>query len=139
LLQTYVWQDYDLFPNFPARQDFLAFWHQKLEGPLFAVTVAQPNRSSLPNYAPWTESSGCIDLLSLRQLGSGFFVLKKLKILHMKQAHRSAPLSRQRFDHPHPHPQKTTLTVRPLAASVRTEASVTSGAQKAKLANLTSK
>jgi uncharacterized protein Usg len=26
LLQTYVWQDYDLFPNFPALQDFLAFW-----------------------------------------------------------------------------------------------------------------
>ena len=39
LLQTYVWQDYDLFPNFPALQDFLAFWQQKL-GPLFAVTVA---------------------------------------------------------------------------------------------------
>ena len=26
LLQTYVWQDYDLFPNFPALKDFLAFW-----------------------------------------------------------------------------------------------------------------
>ena len=24
LLQTYVWQDYDLFPNFPALKDFLA-------------------------------------------------------------------------------------------------------------------
>ena len=40
LLQTYVWQDYDLFPNFPALRDFLAFWETKLEGPLFAVTVA---------------------------------------------------------------------------------------------------
>src|SRR6202022_4531234 len=70
---------------------------------------------------------------------SGFFVLKKLKILRMNQAHRSAPSSRQRFDHPLPHPQKTTLTVGPLAASVRTEAGVTSGALKAKLANLTSK
>ena len=40
LLQTYVWQDYDLFPNFPARRIFLAFWETKLEGPLFAVTVA---------------------------------------------------------------------------------------------------
>jgi uncharacterized protein Usg len=40
LLQTYVWQDYDMFPNFPALQDFLAFWETKLEGPLFAVTVA---------------------------------------------------------------------------------------------------
>jgi len=40
LLQTYVWQNYDLFPNFPALKDFLSFWQQKLEGPLFAVTVA---------------------------------------------------------------------------------------------------
>jgi uncharacterized protein Usg len=40
LLQSYVWQDYDLFPNFPALNDFLAFWREKLEGPLFAVTVA---------------------------------------------------------------------------------------------------
>ena len=40
LLQTYVWQDYDMFPNFPALKDFLAFWEKSLEGPLFAVTVA---------------------------------------------------------------------------------------------------
>jgi uncharacterized protein Usg len=38
LLQTYVWQDYDLFPTFPALKDFLAFWEKSLEGPLFAVT-----------------------------------------------------------------------------------------------------
>lgn len=35
LLQTYVWQNYDLFPKFPALTDFLAFWQEKLEGPLF--------------------------------------------------------------------------------------------------------
>ena len=29
-----------LFPDFPALKDFLAFWETKLEGPLFAVTVA---------------------------------------------------------------------------------------------------
>src|SRR5215813_2307144 len=40
LLQTYVWQNYDLFPKFPALHDFLAFWQEKLEGPLFSVTVA---------------------------------------------------------------------------------------------------
>jgi len=40
LLQTYVWQNYDLFPKFPALHDFLAFWEEKLEGPLFSVTVA---------------------------------------------------------------------------------------------------
>jgi uncharacterized protein Usg len=38
LLQTYVWQDYDMFPNFLALKDFLAFWEIKLEGPLFSVT-----------------------------------------------------------------------------------------------------
>jgi uncharacterized protein Usg len=40
LLQTYIWQDYDMFPKFPALKCFLAFWQTKLEGPLFAVTVA---------------------------------------------------------------------------------------------------
>jgi hypothetical protein len=29
LLQAYVWQNYDLFPKFPALQDFLAFWQKK--------------------------------------------------------------------------------------------------------------
>jgi uncharacterized protein Usg len=40
LLQTYVWQDYDLFPEFPMLQRFLAFWQRTLEGPLHSVTVA---------------------------------------------------------------------------------------------------
>ena len=40
LLQSYVWQDYDLFPKFPALRDFLNFWQAKLDGPLFSVTVA---------------------------------------------------------------------------------------------------
>ena len=39
-LQTYVWQDYDLFPKFPVLSKFLAFWQRELEGPLFSVTVA---------------------------------------------------------------------------------------------------
>jgi len=40
LLQTYVWQSYDLFPKFPELQRFLAFWVEKLEGPLHSVVVA---------------------------------------------------------------------------------------------------
>ena len=40
LLQTYVWQDYDLFPEFPELNRFLAFWRKQLEGPLHSVTVA---------------------------------------------------------------------------------------------------
>ena len=40
LLQTYVWQDYDVFPRFPALMHFLEFWRRELEGPLHSVTVA---------------------------------------------------------------------------------------------------
>lgn len=40
LLQSYVWQEYDLFPQFPELQKFLEFWREKLEGPLHSVTVA---------------------------------------------------------------------------------------------------
>lgn len=40
LLQTYVWQDYDLWPEFPTLMRFLDFWRRELEGPLHSVTVA---------------------------------------------------------------------------------------------------
>lgn len=40
LLQTYVWQAYDMFPKFPELHRFLDFWQEKLEGPLHSVQVA---------------------------------------------------------------------------------------------------
>jgi len=40
LLQTFVWQQYDLYPHFPTLQKFLTFWRESLEGPLHSVTVA---------------------------------------------------------------------------------------------------
>ena len=40
LLQSYVWQDYDLWPEFPLLQKFLAFWQGTLDGPLHSVMVA---------------------------------------------------------------------------------------------------
>jgi uncharacterized protein Usg len=40
LLQSYIWQNYDLFPEFPELHRFLAFWQEKLEGPLHSVRVA---------------------------------------------------------------------------------------------------
>jgi uncharacterized protein Usg len=39
LLQSYIWQEYDLFPEFPVLKGFLDFWTRTLEGPLFKVTV----------------------------------------------------------------------------------------------------
>jgi uncharacterized protein Usg len=40
VLQTYVWQQYDLAPTFPVLTKFLEFWHRELEGPLHSVEVA---------------------------------------------------------------------------------------------------
>ena len=37
LLQTYVWQDYDLAPDFPEMRKFLDFWQTSLDGPLHSV------------------------------------------------------------------------------------------------------
>jgi len=40
ILQTYVWQDYDLCPEFPVLKRFLDFWKREIEGPLHSVTIA---------------------------------------------------------------------------------------------------
>jgi uncharacterized protein Usg len=37
VLQTYVWQDYDLAPDFPNMRKFLDFWEANLDGPLHSV------------------------------------------------------------------------------------------------------
>src|SRR5215203_2590900 len=40
LLQSYIWQEYDLAPKFPVLIDFLDFWKREIDGPLHSVTVA---------------------------------------------------------------------------------------------------
>lgn len=40
ILQTYVWQDYDLAPEFPELARFLDFWRERLDGPLHSIQVA---------------------------------------------------------------------------------------------------
>ena len=40
LLQTYIWQDYDLAPDYPILRKFLDFWTKNLDGALHTVTVA---------------------------------------------------------------------------------------------------
>lgn len=37
VLQTFIWQDYDLAPDFPQMTKFLDFWQTKLDGPLHSV------------------------------------------------------------------------------------------------------
>lgn len=36
-LQTYVWQDYDIAPDFPEMYGFLRFWRETLDGALHSV------------------------------------------------------------------------------------------------------
>lgn len=40
ILQNYIWQNYDLQPEFPELRKFLDFWARKLDGALHSVTVA---------------------------------------------------------------------------------------------------
>ena len=39
ILQSYIWQEYDLAPDFPVLRRFLDFWAHKLDGVLHSVTV----------------------------------------------------------------------------------------------------
>jgi len=40
VLQSFVWQNLDIAPNFPVLQRFLAFWEGHIEGRLHSVKVA---------------------------------------------------------------------------------------------------
>lgn len=40
VLQTYLWQDYDMSPDYPVLKRFLDFWRREIEGPLHSVRVA---------------------------------------------------------------------------------------------------
>jgi uncharacterized protein Usg len=57
LLQTYIWQEYDLAPRFPELSRFLEFWRDKIEGILHSVTVSH---------------SGLIKPAELRTVGAEF-------------------------------------------------------------------
>ena len=41
LLQTFVWQHYDLAPGYPELRRFLAFWAASVEGRLHSVRVGR--------------------------------------------------------------------------------------------------
>ena len=40
LLQSFIWQEYDIHPRFPRLKHFLDFWSRNLDGKLYRVTVA---------------------------------------------------------------------------------------------------
>jgi uncharacterized protein Usg len=40
MLQSFIWQDLDLAPQFPILKKFLRFWQTSLDGKLHSVRVA---------------------------------------------------------------------------------------------------
>lgn len=50
LLQSYVWQDLDLAPDFPVLHKFLDFWHRELDGKVHSVRVASAKLVQPPRY-----------------------------------------------------------------------------------------
>jgi len=40
-LQTFIWQKFDIAPEFPELSKFLEFWRKSIDGELHSVTVAQ--------------------------------------------------------------------------------------------------
>ncbi len=58
-LQTYVWQNYDLAPDFPEMRKFLDFWKTSLDGPLHSVRYSH-QRLIGPN--EWRRVDGAFKL-----------------------------------------------------------------------------
>jgi uncharacterized protein Usg len=57
VLQSYIWQEFDLAPGFPGLNRFLQFWRDNIEGKLHSVRVA---------------ARGLISPTELRHAGSEF-------------------------------------------------------------------
>ena len=51
VLQSFIWQDYDLPPNFPRLQHFLEFWSHTLEGKLHSVYVMNAAHLVTPKFS----------------------------------------------------------------------------------------
>lgn len=49
ILQTYLWQDYDVLPNLPKLQEFIHFWEDELDGPLHSVRVSVADKGKINN------------------------------------------------------------------------------------------
>ena len=50
ILQSYIWQEFDLAPRFPALRKFLDFWRRELDGKVDSVRVASASLIRSPSY-----------------------------------------------------------------------------------------
>ena len=59
VLQTYVWQEYDMAPRFPVLRKFLDFWCGNLDGRLHSVCVTS---KTLVRPVEWRHSQVSLQL-----------------------------------------------------------------------------
>lgn len=50
LLQSFIWQDYDLPPGYPKLYEFLLFWRTSLDGRLHSVNVISAGHMITPGF-----------------------------------------------------------------------------------------
>jgi uncharacterized protein Usg len=55
VLQSYIWQEFDMAPEFPKLHGFLGFWQEKLDGPIHSV---QYSHQKLIKPGEWRKVDG---------------------------------------------------------------------------------
>ncbi|AHE52802.1 usg protein [Sphingomonas sanxanigenens] len=55
LLNLFVWQDYDLAPDFPVLFDFIDYWNRGIEGALHSIRIVH---DQLVRPAEWRAARG---------------------------------------------------------------------------------
>ena len=58
LLQSLVWQDYDMAPEYPELRKFLGYWTRHIDGVVHSVHVAANERGQRSNlvYGPYSNA-----------------------------------------------------------------------------------
>ena len=51
LLQSFIWQNYDIAPRYPELHKFLDFWTRQIEGKLHSVILASRGIVSAAEFA----------------------------------------------------------------------------------------
>lgn len=59
ILQLFIWQEYDLAPDFPVLFDFLGHWRREIEAAIHSVRIAH---NGLIGPAEWRAVDGVIPL-----------------------------------------------------------------------------
>jgi len=56
-LQSFIWQKFDLAPDFPELSKFLDFWRNNIDGKLYSVKVGQGRTQArrFPHIVPASE------------------------------------------------------------------------------------